>query len=302
MHFKALLRMLKARRAGIDRWTAHCPNHDDRSPSLSVRLTSAHKLLVHCHAGCEQNAVIKRLREEGVWPSSSDELRPEVAAGVAAPTANRSFSEFGLKLWREARTPAGTPVETYLTNRCIWVPLVGSGGAIRFHPATPMGLSGGGSDRFPAMLALMRNIRTNEPSGIQRTALRADGAGKTNDVRLKQPRQMLGPAGGAAVKLSPDEDVTLGLAIAEGVETALSLAAINCVPVWACMSAPGMASFPILAGLEALTVYADHDSSGAGQRAAAACARRYRDAGVDCRALMPRDIGSDWNDFHRGRL
>ena len=33
-------------------WSARCPAHDDRGPSLSVRETSDEAVLLHCFAGC----------------------------------------------------------------------------------------------------------------------------------------------------------------------------------------------------------------------------------------------------------
>lgn len=33
-------------------WSARCPAHDDRGPSLSVRETPDHAVLLHCFAGC----------------------------------------------------------------------------------------------------------------------------------------------------------------------------------------------------------------------------------------------------------
>jgi len=44
-----------------------CPAHDDRNPSLSVR-DGEGRLLVHCHAGCTQAAVINALRINNLWP------------------------------------------------------------------------------------------------------------------------------------------------------------------------------------------------------------------------------------------
>ncbi len=35
-------------------WMARCPAHDDRKPSLSIREGDHGKVLVCCHAGCEQ--------------------------------------------------------------------------------------------------------------------------------------------------------------------------------------------------------------------------------------------------------
>jgi hypothetical protein len=49
------------------RLTRHCPGHTDEHPSLSVTEQGG-KLLVHCHAGCPQDAIIGALRERGLWP------------------------------------------------------------------------------------------------------------------------------------------------------------------------------------------------------------------------------------------
>src|SRR5829696_8088871 len=38
-----------------------------------------------------------------------------------------------------------------------------------------------------------------------------------------KPKKMLGPSSGAAIKLSSDDEIGIGLGIAEGIETALSL-------------------------------------------------------------------------------
>jgi putative DNA primase/helicase len=46
---------------------ARCPAHDDMNPSLSLR-TVGGKLLVHCHAGCDQLIVIGALKARGLWP------------------------------------------------------------------------------------------------------------------------------------------------------------------------------------------------------------------------------------------
>lgn len=45
--------------------TARCPAHDDKSPSLSIAERDG-KLLVHCHAGCDQGAVWDTLRGLGL--------------------------------------------------------------------------------------------------------------------------------------------------------------------------------------------------------------------------------------------
>lgn len=60
----------RARRSGRS-WSACCPAHEDRSPSLSITDTGDGKVLVHCFAGCSQEDVIESLRGLGLWPTAS---------------------------------------------------------------------------------------------------------------------------------------------------------------------------------------------------------------------------------------
>jgi hypothetical protein len=59
-------------------WTCRCPAHPDQHPSLSVTAKNG-KLLVHCHAGCSQDAVVGELRRRGLWPEKTQPLGPIVA-------------------------------------------------------------------------------------------------------------------------------------------------------------------------------------------------------------------------------
>jgi hypothetical protein len=62
-----------------------------------------------------------------------------------------------------------------------------------------------------------------------------------------------------------------------------------------------MASFPVLAGVEALTLLVDHDANRTGQRAAEECAARWAAAGREVELLTPKLSDSDFNDLVRGR-
>ena len=56
----------KARRMGGG-WIARRPAHDDQTPSLSIRDADDGKVLVRCHAGCDQEQVIATLRSLDLW-------------------------------------------------------------------------------------------------------------------------------------------------------------------------------------------------------------------------------------------
>jgi Toprim domain len=108
---------------------------------------------------------------------------------------------------------------------------------------------------------------------------------------------------GCVIRLWPDDAVNEGLAIGEGIETTLAAATriehrgTLLRPAWATGSAGNMATFPVLAGIEALTILVDHDASGTGQKAAEACAQRWRNAGREVIRLMPGDMGADFNNL-----
>ncbi|MGJ7514429.1 VapE domain-containing protein [Pseudomonas baetica] len=58
-HVDAFLsRLQRVSLKGNGQWTACCPAHPDRSPSLSIKETDAGDLLVHCFGGCETSEVM----------------------------------------------------------------------------------------------------------------------------------------------------------------------------------------------------------------------------------------------------
>ncbi len=71
-------------------WKCKCPAPDDNHPSLSVT-PSERGLLVHCHAGCKQSAVIGALRSRGLWPADAATTTPRKAAGT--PRAYATLDE-----------------------------------------------------------------------------------------------------------------------------------------------------------------------------------------------------------------
>jgi DNA primase len=71
-----IARRLGGRKSGGS-FVARCPAHADENPSLSIREVNG-KVLVHCHAGCSQDSVLRELDERGLWreaPPSSGRRR-----------------------------------------------------------------------------------------------------------------------------------------------------------------------------------------------------------------------------------
>jgi hypothetical protein len=192
------------------------------------------------------------------------------------------------RIWREAIDPRGTPAERYLKSRGLALPDTVAGRVLRFHPDCPFGK---GQPRRPCLVAAFRPIRGDldpdaEPVAIHRIAL----------VPSTQRKMMLGPVTDAAIKLSSDQDVGEGLGICEGIETGLAILNAGWAPVWALGSADAIEHFPVLSGITALSIFADHDASGTGSRAAEICADRWLDH-ADVLITTPHAIGADWADI-----
>jgi len=136
MNAKTLARALGGCLTG-SHWMAPCPTHEDRDPSLSIRDADDGKVLVHCHAGCDQSVVIGELRSRGLWNSTSDHCqRPatrQSPTASKAPSAqdDRDRTAVALRLWHAALPALGTPVATYLHSRGINLIPPDS---VRFHP------------------------------------------------------------------------------------------------------------------------------------------------------------------------
>ena len=195
------------------------------------------------------------------------------------PSGRANSLALASKIIQESKPVAGTLAETYLrrTRRisCV-IPA-----DLRFHGTCPRG-----EERAPAMVAAIRDICTNKIVGVHRTFLKPDGSGRDGN------KMMLGRSKNGAVKLTPDDEVTTGLGICEGIETGLSCLSHGWAPVWAVLSAGAIDKFPVLDGIEALTTFADADE--VGLKAAHACADRWRAAKREVRLVCP-DRG-DWND------
>ncbi len=79
-----LQRFPDARQSGSG-WSARCPAHEDRTPSLSIAEGDDGRVLLHCHSGCSPDAVV---RAKGL---SMSDLMPE-RARPAVPSKRRGHA------------------------------------------------------------------------------------------------------------------------------------------------------------------------------------------------------------------
>jgi len=79
------------RRSGAG-WVACCPAHDDRRASLSVSVGSDGKTLLHCHAGCPTESIVKALGL-AMHDLMPDDDRSPPKSARSSPKAKRQSSK-----------------------------------------------------------------------------------------------------------------------------------------------------------------------------------------------------------------
>ena len=201
-------------------------------------------------------------------PASPMRARPDHSAEIA-------------RLLSGAVPIAGTPAETYLCARGVSDP--GSPDLL-FHPDLPDFDSCRG---WPGLIAILRLPDGTRAPGIHRTFLLDDGSAKA-----PPGKKMLGSVKDAVVRLFPmPEDGHIG--IAEGIETALAAHALFGTPIWAALSADGLARFQWPEGTRRVTIHAD--AGDAGRQAVATLSDRLNRADIPNEIVAPLH-GDDFND------
>jgi hypothetical protein len=285
MTAEAIAKALGGRKAGAA-WMARCPAHDDRAPSLSIAETCDGKVLVRCHAGCDQRDVIAALRGRGAWSDPGRGARQFLRKPDRQPPAEPNYdalkrTETALAIWRASYPAEGTPVEIYCRSRGVAIPVPSS---IRFHA----GLRHPSGAVWPTMVALVTRGCDDKPIGIHRTFLARDGNGK---APVDPVKMMLGPCRGGAVRLAEPQDV---LMVGEGIETCLAAMQASGRPAWAALSTSGLRSLDLPREVRDVIVLADGDDPG--EAAARDCAWRWKREGRRVRIARP-PRGMDFNDL-----
>lgn len=264
-----------------------CPAHDDRHPSCSVSDSPDGKVLIRCHAGCSQDALIAALRRLGLWDG-----QPRDAAAVDAGERERRRANEQRELdrriaearqiWRQAKPMTGTPAAAYLRWRGI---TFAPPPTLRFFEL-PHYASG---TTLPALVAAVQ-----DPSGavtaVHRTFLRTDGAGK---AAVEPAKMALGPIGAGAVRLGQARPV---LGLVEGIETGLSVVQLYRLPVWVALGSR-LAEIAVPDLVRQVIVFGDNGTMG--HLAADRALERFAGQGRQVSAEFPPQAFGDFNDWLR---
>jgi phage/plasmid primase-like uncharacterized protein len=283
------------RRLGVDRFNINTAKDAWFCRGCGAKGGDGISLLMHCGGLGFREAV------EGINGESA--LERPAPAPIAAKSKVQNVDAAKLEAFRlrmAAKAVAAmvpiidTPGEAYLRDvrkidTSALVDVLNCTTAIGWDPESFFREDGHRLDRrnLGCIVAVMTDPLTAKPTGgISRTFIHeGQKVGKAKG---------LGPAG--IVRLTADEDVLGGLHIAEGLETALAAMSKGLRPMWSTGSTSIMAKLPVLSGIECITIIADHDENGAGEKAAREAGDRWLDAAREARVWTPQTLG-DFNDL-----
>jgi phage/plasmid primase-like uncharacterized protein len=121
--------------------------------------------------------------------------------------------------------------------------------------------------------------------------LAPDGSAK---APVLPPKMTLGQVAGLACHLgTPSNEI----AVAEGIETALSVQLATGIPTWAALSAGGLRRLILPSAPHAGLVTIAADTDVVGIDAARTAALRWKSEGRQIRVIVPSRPGSDFNDL-----
>ena len=304
----------------------------DRSLTVTIKPDAPDGFIVHSFAGDDFKACRDYVKKAlglalggdfgkiEMTPERAAEYEKARAADLAIIKAKRKDAA---RIWHEASPITDSLAARYILQRlhltALPAPMI-EAGQMRFHPAPyfdagrygldPQAGESRLRDCAGAMVCRLSDPITGEGRGIHRTLLTADGlkyASGAAKRMLGTKEDLDSPARPVVIRLcDPDAagDTLLGLAIAEGIENAIAAAVrYSWFPIWATATAGNMRAFPVINGVETLTIFADHDKINpqtgqrAGDDAALECGLRWQEADREARIIKPTIEGLDFADM-----
>ena len=280
---------LNLTRGRDNKWRGRCPACGYAKPTLEVAVEQD-RIAVSCKA-CGAVAGIAAMM--GVARDI-----------VIAPSVQPSKVARATNAWRKADSAAGSLVESYLRGRGI---ICAPPASIRFLRRQRNWADGG---TYPAMISLVQRVPGDDDhaalehgaslidTGAHFTFLQGGGPdGPVVKAATEASKLTLGQLRHGGVWLTPVEKIGEQLAVAEGIETALSVMQITKLPTVAALSAAGMRSLRWPPQVRRLWIAADNDQ--AGLMAAKALLGRALCAGLQAHIKVPAAGKNDFNDLLR---
>jgi hypothetical protein len=274
-----IARALGLRPAGHE-WHGACPVCHYKT-GFSLADGEDGKLLARCHVGtCSWDDILAALRKSGLIDerrSSTAKRKPD------GPHWQRLWGRSGRIAQRGGRTLA----VDYLAGRGITLESLPANNALEVLHFCNDTWNTETSTKMPALIARV----DREGAGmvaVHRVYLTSDG----RKAALEKPKMALGPIGGGAIRLAP-----IGpngeLAVAEGIEDALSFMQMTGQPCWSAVVAGGIEQLILPPEVKFVAIAMDNDKRGI--VAAQVAARRWLSEGRRVWFSRP-PIGKDWND------
>jgi putative DNA primase/helicase len=184
---------------------------------------------------------------------------------------------------------SGDPVDLYLLSRKIRLNPYPRD--LRTHMALGYWEDGQRIGTYPAMVAVVRDAM-GRPVGLSRIWFTTEG----QKAPVSSPKKLTPLVGRSnAIQLFPFDT---RLAIAEGIETALSFQTLSGIPTWSCISSGGIERFTPPPGIREIIIAGDHDK--AGIMATEKLVNRIGTHGTFVKTVFPDTPGEDWNDVLMG--
>lgn len=268
------------------RATVAGPGHSRKDRSLSLMM-SGDRVVWHSFSGDVPESIrdhlgISAQPVSDLSKSQQAKLRKERRQLELADKFRKT--EFCKAVWANSTTLKGSPAQAYLESRSLKV----LPPDIRYNAKTPTDYSR--KSHQPAMVALVRDP-DGFPTGLHFTFLNLD-------TLENKRRMMVGTTTGGSIRLFPHSPT---LAVAEGIETALSYAFLHNINTWAVLSTSGIRNFqpPLETQHLILAIDADDQSKAHPRGAALEIAETLKFP--FCRtSIHAAPNGQDWNDVVRG--
>ena len=243
-----------------------CPFHSEETPSFNVHRTGGYYKCFGCGASGDAVTWLREMRgmdfkeakelaiSRGLY-KGRDDAPQRSAPRPAAREGLSATAKWGLRLWDEAVPITDTPVEWYLRARSIECDFE----TIRYHPSVPKD----GGESYPSMLVLVTD-RDGNRTGIQATFLarvkHKDGTlGAWIKAHGKDSRRTLGTIAGMNASVKFGKPMGGVIAVAEGVETAISGSLLGLMPAEAVLGIGNLAEWTPPEGVKKIILCGEGD-------------------------------------------